>query len=832
MKKMMMCAVALAAGVSVARVADIHTPLATPVEERATPAGGPVELVRGGALRFAVVVDKKAESRAAGNRAEKSIAPAVALLCDEFERVTGRRPAVIDETDEAALATCGAWLVVGDSALARANGIDARTLPDQGFEVKTFPKGILLVGNDSSLLPGFNDCPKMRRRGSSLGTYYGAVDFVQRVLGVAYFFPGEFGTYRPKVSDLAMPAVHYGDEPWFNNRFGLQYNVFLSLAPNGKGMKVLSPYLGKVPKAAEWNAKWRYGGTNPIGGGHSPSPIEFGRDHPDDLKTIFYTSPSGKFWYSPTTYMANYFNVVDLRLADIILSDWKRVIDSDGQWNLGGNRPMTNLKALYFGCTDVLMTSGDMKDDPEVKRLGLMPDSLLARGEEFAFANVYGRFHQYLCRRAKEMWPDCTVWLMPYYNCYRAAPDPRWRLPDNAEILFCARSFPGRVRSAKCASKEREMLSEWYEALGGRPAQRLWLYGDRQNYSARAIAGEFVGEVPKAVGKYLGRAGGVCYDLDGRPGDVWFAYYASWACMMSEWNPEFDVDAAIDAHWPLMYGEEAGRHLRRFHRILKDAYLQCYVDSDEPYPQYPVAFIDEMETCLAKAEAAIRPGSVEMRRFRLLSAPWPEEFAKRRRLAAYVPPTCAARRVPAGAARDDAFWAGVPAVPLMDPKSGARDETGDTRIRFAYDDRFVYVRVEGDYPPHGDPAASLWANDTVELFLSPGLGQEEKFMVAFDPAGQVFSMQERLRPIPQPRDASWRPKALTVACRQSADAWRADVAWPFDGMGRPAPKAGEAWSMNAVRTRRPTDGNESVVGSAFTSGNNHDVGMFGVLRFE
>ena len=68
---------------------DLHSPLSVPIREKAKPAGGDMRFVEKGALRFAIVIDGKAETRAVRNFADKSIAPAVAYLCDEIEQVTG-----------------------------------------------------------------------------------------------------------------------------------------------------------------------------------------------------------------------------------------------------------------------------------------------------------------------------------------------------------------------------------------------------------------------------------------------------------------------------------------------------------------------------------------------------------------------------------------------------------------------------------------------------------------------------------------------------------------------------------------------------------------------
>ena len=805
---------------------DLHSKLFVPIKEKTPPAGGEMAFVTGGKPDFAIVIDKDAEKRAKNNKAAKSIGPAVKILKREFGKVFGAKVEVVDENDAAALAKHAYQLVVGDSRTARENGVDVRKLPDQGFSVKTFAKGIIVAGSDSSLVDGYNGLTRLDKRGSSLGTKYGAIDFVNRFLGVIYLFPGEYGTYRPQTKDLVIKPVHYEDAPYFNHHSGT-YFFGLTLSP--KKRPHWEKLMGKIAEEDRAYVYWRLGGTNPIGGGHCPEPISYGKLHPDKLKTIFYTSPNGKFWHSPVSYMANYYNVVDLGFADLLIEDWKRIIESDGAFNLGGRRPISGRKSLQFGVCDVTMTPPDMLGDPTVEKLGLMTEKDLALGSDRAFSNVYGRFHQYLAKRVKELWPDAKLWLMPYYNCYYAATDPKWKLPDNVEINFCARDFPLYMRDAKRMEKTIEMLHDWYVALGNRPAQRLWLYNSRHNLAARAIAPEFIADVPKICGKYLGREGGLFYDWDG-VNDLWNHYYAAYAGVMSQWNPDFDVDGAIDAHWNLFYGPKAGPHLCRFHRILKDCYLKHFLHSKDAYPQYPIEQIDAMEKCLKDAEAALAPGSVEMKRLRVLAEPWAAEFEKRRILAAYVPQIYEAKKIAKGTVKDAAFWADLKSLKLFDPKNMNVLPERPTEVKLAWDEENLYLHLDARHAPKADVGLQLWGNDTLEMFVCPGLGKEVKYMIATDPNGDEWTQFDRMLPVPQPSDRTWRPKDLKITASKSADAWRCDIVLPFKGMECTVPTPGTDWNLNVVRTAKKTKPAE-VVSCSLTMGDHHNAVMYGILRF-
>ena len=807
----------------------LHSKLFVPIVEKAKPHGSEMTFAKDGKLDFAIVIDKDAEKRVERNKAEKAIEKSVKYLKREFGIVFGSEPAVVDENDVEALGKFPYWLVVGDSKTAHAAGVYVSDLPDQGFAVKSFERGLVIAGRDSSLVPGYNGLTRLDKLGSSMGTYYGAIDFVNRFLGVVYFFPGQYGTHRPKLRELVVSPVYYEDAPYFNHRGSTYY---YRAAMMGRNLEHWERLMGKIEEEDKVVEYWRIGGgTKPQGGGHCPDPLWYGSIHTNELRTIFYTSPSGKFWYHPKSYMANYFNVVNLGFADLLIEDWKKVIDSDGAWNFGGNRPIGGRQKLFFGVCDVMMTPKDMVGDPTVEELGLMTEKDLALGGDRAFANVYARFHQYLARRAKELWPDSKVWLMPYYNCYYASTDPKWRLPDNVEIKFCARDFPLYMRDLKRVEKTVEMLRDWYVALGNRPAQCLWLYNSRNNLAARALAPEFIADIPKVCGKYLGRDGGVSHDYDGA-GDIWNHYYSAYVGVMSQWNPDFDVDAAIDAHWDLFYGPRAGPHLKRFHHVLKDCYLKYFLHSKDAYPQYPIECIDELERCLKDAEASLAPDSVEMKRLRVLAEPWPSEFERRRILARYVTPIYAAKRVAKGTVRDSAFWAGVDNLKLFRPdKDINRPIRNRTDVKIAWDDDNIYLHVDGHYAPKATKGVQVWQNDTVEAFFCPGLGKERRYQVVMDPLGSEWTQFDRLLPVPQPSDRTWRPKKLMIETSVSESEWHGDIVLPFSGMECEQPTVGAKWNFNVVRTVR-VPGRSEVSGSSLTMGNHGNTTTFGILRFD
>ena len=816
---------------------DIHARALTPITEGARPSGGDMPFVSGGRLDFAIVADLAAEARAMkSNSTQASVAPAVEVLVEAFRRTTGQAPAVVQDGASPAAARARYKLVVGDCAIARAAGFDRAAVPDQGFEVFTFPGGIVVAGCDSSLVEGYNR-GVLERRGSSRGTFYGALDFAERFLGVRWYFPGEFGTHWPRVDELVVKPVRYSDEPYFNTRGG-PYNFTMSLSTKPLQAK-WSKYMGPVTASdAHFVKYWRDGGTLPSSGGHSPRPERMAKAHPDKMKTIFYTSPHGKFWYNDKGHVGNYYNVLDLGFADILVDDWKAFYSSGGKDDAGGFRESFSDAWASFGVCDTYLPLSEMVGNGVVRELGLISEKDIARGGDAAFANVYARFYQYLARRMEREMPGRRLMLLVYYNSKYASLDPRWKLPSNVDAFICDGNLPTRIGNKSAMEKSRRLFREWYDALGGRPALKVWTYASCFNPFVRAIAPEFIGDIPKVLGKYLGR-GFIYYGHDGA-GDIWHYYYALYAGYKSQWNPDFDVDAAMDEHFDVFFGA-AGPHMKRFHAVLKKAYRDYFTPSDDPAPLYPAAVVDEMESCLAKARAAVAPGTPERRRCDLIADYWPHAFEQQRARAAYEPPVYDVRRLGPGESPvvdgvpDEPFWKGVRPVPLMDTKRGT-PPAHPADVRLAWREDGLYAAFSAPEPATADESSGLWFNDNYELFLSPGLGKQVKYHLGFDALGRFYAGKQRLLPISQPPDLSWKADGRRLAVRQSKAGWTAELFVPFSALEGGAPRAYDSWNFNLVRNFK---GREQKVdsrpaetsGSSLTLGDNHAISLFGIMRF-
>lgn len=810
---------------------DLNSPEVFPVKYETPPAHAPLKMVVNGELNFVIAADLQAEKRMASKcRSQKSIEPAIKVLTEAIGKCTGKKVQVVDVKNIPAGKNV---IVVGDCALTREQGIDVFKLPNQGFAVKTFPRGIIIAGHDSSLIEGYNMKP-LEQLGARTGTWYGAYDFVERFLGVRFYFPGEYGTLTPEIKNLTITPVFYQDAPYFQTRGGI-YSITSCLAA-GRPRKFWEQWLGPLThKDMFFYEKLRLGGDQPGAGGHNPRPERMAQSFPDQLKTIFYTSPGGNFWYNPKSHVGNYFNVIDLKFADLLIDSLKRYYDSNGKINEGGYA-CCNLTNISFGMCDTLMPDQEVFNDPVVRKLNLMTQQDIKRGPNAGMANIYARFHQYLANRINQEWPGRKLWIMAYYNVRYAGNDPRWKLPPNTEVQLCLGDLPNKVRSPRHMREMLKIAEEWYVALGNRPIQKFWTYSSNSPF-VLAVNGEFVGDIPKKFGKYLGNSHLYFGQCCGIPGNMWFYYYSLYAAYRSEWNPNWNAAAAIDAHWEPFYGKETGKFLRQFHQLLRDCYMKYGLDDDNSQMSviYPIPELEKMEKLLAQAQASVKPGTVEEKRLKLFMAPWKDAIASVRNQLSYERPVykvyqlLRSQKVTLDGKETEAFWKKIKPMKLIDPKGSGNPVKYPAEVKLAWDKTGIYGLIKTPYKPTFSNKQSVFQNDNFELIFSPGMKQETVYQIAFDPLNQKFFGSQRFLPILQPFDKYWKAPGVKIESVYTDTQWTAEFYIPFTVFDIAAPRAYQSWLCNIVRNKTGAQGEYS--GTSMTLGNNRNLSMFGIIKF-
>lgn len=99
-------------------------------------------------------------------------------------------------------------IVVGDCDLAREQGLVCSRMPVEGFAIKTIANHVLIAGRDETIAPGT----------VSDGTAWGVTEFLERCVGVRWYYPEELGQSIPHMDRLAISPVWLEDAPVFRQR--------------------------------------------------------------------------------------------------------------------------------------------------------------------------------------------------------------------------------------------------------------------------------------------------------------------------------------------------------------------------------------------------------------------------------------------------------------------------------------------------------------------------------------------------------------------------------------------------------------------------------------
>jgi len=449
-----------------------------------------------------------------------------------------------------------------------------------------------------------------------------------------------------------------------------------------------------------------------------------------------------------------------------------------------------------------------------------------------ALSDVYARFSIALANRIQKQFPGKRLALMPYHNYAMTPVKPEYRkFPGNIDIRLCVGAFPRSIKDKKIAANWKKTFADWYEVLGNRPVAGLWLYNVPKDPFGRAVIPRYVGEIPKAMGKYLGREG-MYFDLYG-PFD-WEHYYAYYVMYKAMWNPEFNVKAALDEHWELLYGNAAA-YLKEFDSILVDRWEKVRVSGGRPEKAYPLKILSQLEALLRKGEQNLEKGSVEMRRFKLFSKPWAKAIKRMRGVVLFKKPLYLVKWLPTDekiaidGKLDEKIWRSVPKLTMLDPFGSGDAPKNPMFGSLIWREDGIYGGFAMTGKPLSNKNKSVFTNDNLELFFSPGMEMNNFFQLVIDSENQTWNGKQTLKPMATPYNKHWVCKGFEKAVFRNENGWNLEFFVPFAGLDVDPPKVYSSWLANIVRNKNSIPKEYSSF--SLTQGRNNSVRNFGVLKF-
>jgi hypothetical protein len=394
-------------------------------------------------------------------------------------------------------------IVLGDCDLCRQHGLAGSKMPVEGFAIKTTADHVLIAGRDEAI-------PHSQAR--SDGTAWGVYEFLERFVGVRWYFPGEIGQSVPKSDTLRVEPVWLDDAPVFRKR---EIWPPYSDPWHGKGTE-LGPLHGFLRSGNSWPHQLVV---------HSPDWSGV-KEYREQRPEVFQLRSDGTRDFTMLCY--SHPKTVETYLENI-----ERSVAGKQPVHLGiiGNTITVSPADAEIACYA-----------PESRKLWD------PKGGQYGTASrLVGKFVADLAREVKKRWPDRTIIYLPYLN-YTVAPEGL-TFPDNVEVQLCGMPGLALYKEPAVAHSEQENIDRWVK-LTGRKIQN-WHYScwpeDRTAavyLFPHTVRDFYRGNRDKTVGTFINGTG-----------DHWPRQHLSLYCWLKVlWNPDFDVDAAVADYCRRMYG--------------------------------------------------------------------------------------------------------------------------------------------------------------------------------------------------------------------------------------------------------------------------------------
>lgn len=343
-------------------------------------------------------------------------------------------------------------ILIGQSNLAKSQGIDTASLEPETFVVKTAPHVLILAGEDGG-----------GRRDQRTGTLWAVYDFLQDQLGCRWIWPGETGQRVPRKATVQVPALDICETPTVKVRFIRllaqdKHREGYEKEGIGRLLDLGKPYDKISADERLWSQRMRLGKSFRLTYGHAFT--DWWEKYQETDPDIFAMQADGQ--RRPRKSSQPDFvkmcvsnpKLWELQLAPLkkyakegARGLWLNACENDGSggfclcsrcraWDAAPNANLAALPPVEDG--------SDVDGTPDQSDL---PDSLSDR---------YARWFNELAVRAREVDPDARV-VAYGYSKYRSPPTTLKKIEPNVWVGYVGfNSYP------RPASYEKMSRDEWF----------------------------------------------------------------------------------------------------------------------------------------------------------------------------------------------------------------------------------------------------------------------------------------------------------------------------------------------------------------------------------
>ncbi|MBR2373576.1 MAG: DUF4838 domain-containing protein, partial [Lentisphaeria bacterium] len=630
----------------------------------------------------------------------------------------------------------------GDGDFARSLRIALTRLDRDGFVIAASGRNILLAGSDA-LFPD---------RGE--GTFYAALDFMERFAGARFYFPGKHGTILPRKKDWQVPSMTVYDRPdaqyrqiwwgstkWYDS--ARSYNQTLT----------------------DHTRELRFSSMN-VPNGHSLACFgyikRFAKTHPEYFATrIDGSRADGIIVRDPSDVHGHL--CFSSGIMEEIYQDAKAILTGPAaikKRNMSGARMwMVNTKPFFHMMpNDSMIRCRCKKCAPY--HVGLGNDS--ASGYSKKAADFTWEKQLSIPNRLKKEKIPGIVTMMAY-DLTRQVPEQT--IPDNVLLQVAAFGPWGEMNKAK-QQQDEMLLQRWNKKLNSKTY--MWNYTTKASvrgvYHVPNFTPKTIGQYYKKVNKYIFGA-----FLESET-DYWlFSHLNNYVFCKLMWDNNTDVDALLDEYRKVMFGSGAAP-MKEFMDALENHWMKDIVNNVEETSLGPVvrppsehkiwtqiyspAEVKRINGLFDKAEklAAREKDALERIRFirKNLWGPLNDAAAtyfKNANAIQYWQADAGAlkagEKITIDGSGNEKAWDDAPAITLLPLKKDEAEVL--TVVKMLFDKENLYFLFDCEEPftdkmpgkkrAFDDP--DMWEDNSVEIHLDPAGTKQHNYQFMIDRFGSI-----------------------------------------------------------------------------------------------
>ena len=469
-----------------------------------------IRLDRSSDVLIALGQEVRTPRKGADARTAKEIREACADLAKHLSGICGARARV----GEYAAGRRGPVIHVGQTPLVKREALKLGGLDLEGFAIRTSGANVILVGR------------------TLLGTRHAVYTFMERHCGVRWYFPGDLGTYVPRVEAIVLPQIDERSNPSFLARY-------FTVHPTTRGAADARQWERRNKLQDHWNVRLK--GNSHTMAGVIPTRI-YGAKHPE-----YYAWRKGKRQV-PEKWTQE-------RRAAYCLTN-PQVIDVCAQWAI-------KFFDKHPDATSVSMAMNDTGSYCECEKCKAQGVRGATGGPNYA--DRYFAFVNKVARKVKPRHPDKFIGVLAYGGA-SVLPRGLKRVEDNVNV-YLVTGPPGYNFVEAHKKRNFELVSGW-----ARFARSLCVYTHQFG-----TAGSRFLQIPAFYPHLVQEHIRFCHQA-GVKGLVtemlpfWAFSPRPWLMARLMWDARLSVDGLMDDFCQRMFSK-AAPEMRRYFALLEKAWL-------------------------------------------------------------------------------------------------------------------------------------------------------------------------------------------------------------------------------------------------------------------